>query len=157
MKRFGMLLAALTLWTSSADVRAQSVEEFYSKNTLTIISAFNAGGSNDVYCRAIARFIGKHIPGKPNVIVQNMPGAATIKATNYIWSVAPKDGTVIGNIQRTVALHTILDKDKYDFDIRKFTWLGSSSASPTMLMFCSPGRMPTPRPSKISARKTASR
>src|SRR3954471_1482883 len=98
MRVRGFILAAVALWMSSADARAQSVEEFYSKNNLTIIAAFNAGGSNDVYCRAIARFIGKHIPGKPNVIVQNMPGAATIKATNYIWSSAPKDGTVIGNI-----------------------------------------------------------
>jgi tripartite-type tricarboxylate transporter receptor subunit TctC len=128
MKLRGLILAAVALWMSSADVRAQSVEEFYSKNTLIIISAFNAGGSNDVYCRAIARFIGKHIPGKPNVIVQNMPGAATIKATNYLWSAAPKDGSVIGNIQRTVPLHTILDKEKFEFDIRKFTWLGSSSS-----------------------------
>lgn len=129
MKLRMLMAAAIGLSaTFASELRAQSVEEFYSKNTLTIVAAFNPGGSNDVYCRAIARHIGKHIPGKPNVIVQNMPGAATIRATNYLWSVAPKDGTVIGNIQRTVPLHTILDKSKFEFDIRKFTWLGSSSS-----------------------------
>src|SRR5215469_15779998 len=111
----------------AADLRAQSLEEFYSKQTVSIISAFNAGGGNDIYCRLIARYLGKHIPGRPNVVVQNMPGAASIRATNYMWQVAPRDGTVIANIQRTVPLHAALGQD-YKFDIHKFTWIGSSSS-----------------------------
>jgi tripartite-type tricarboxylate transporter receptor subunit TctC len=111
----------------SAHAQAQSVEEFYGKQTVTIITAFNAGGGNDIYCRLIARYLGKYIPGRPTVIAQNMPGAASIRAANYIWQAAPRDGTVIGNIQRTVPLHAVLGKD-FKFDIRKFTWIGSSSS-----------------------------
>lgn len=123
------VMAAIGLWTLSVGgLQAQSVQEFYSKQNVTIISAFNAGGGNDVYCRLIAKYFGKYIPGNPKIIVQNMPGAASIKATNFLYQSAPRDGTVIANIQRSVPLYTILDKDKFAFDIRKFTWLGSSSS-----------------------------
>jgi tripartite-type tricarboxylate transporter receptor subunit TctC len=123
-----VVVAALGVWACCAgNLQAQSLEEFYSKQTVTIISAFNAGGGNDIYCRLIARYLGRYIPGKPNVVVQNMPGAASIRATNYIWQVAPRDGTVIANIQRTVPLHAALGKD-FVFDVRKFTWVGSSSS-----------------------------
>ena len=122
------IVAALVVWLGWAvHVHAQTLEEFYSRQTVTIIVAFNAGGGNDIYCRLIARYLGKYIPGKPNVIVQNMPGAASIRATNYVWQTAPKDGTVIANIQRTVPLHAVLGKE-FMFDIRKFTWIGSSSS-----------------------------
>jgi tripartite-type tricarboxylate transporter receptor subunit TctC len=122
------LIVAIGLWTCcSSALRAETVEEFYANRTVTIIVAFNAGGGNDIYCRLIARYLGKYIPGKPNVIVQNMPGAASIKAANYIWQAAPRDGAVIANIQRTVPLHAILGKS-FPFDIHKFTWLGSSSS-----------------------------
>ena len=122
------LVASLGVWACYAGtLGAQSLEEFYSKQTVTIISAFNAGGGNDIYCRLIARYLGKYIPGRPNVVVQNMPGAASIRATNYIWQVAPRDGTVIANIQRTVPLHAALGKE-FIFDVRKLTWIGSSSS-----------------------------
>jgi tripartite-type tricarboxylate transporter receptor subunit TctC len=123
-------LAAALMFAAACtgSVHAQSVEEFYSKQNLTLISAFNAGGGNDVYCRLIAKYFGKYIPGNPKVIMQNMPGAASIKATNFLYQSAPRDGTVIANIQRSVPLYTILDKEKFAFDVRKFTWLGSSSS-----------------------------
>jgi tripartite-type tricarboxylate transporter receptor subunit TctC len=122
------LAAALGVWACCAgNLQAQSVEEFYGRQNVTIVSAFNAGGGNDIYCRLIARYLGKYIPGKPNVVVQNMPGAASIRATNYVWQVAPRDGSVIANIQRTVPLHAALGKE-FIFDVRKFTWIGSSSS-----------------------------
>jgi tripartite-type tricarboxylate transporter receptor subunit TctC len=121
------LVAALGVWACCAgNLQAQSFEEFYSKQTVTIISAFNAGGGNDIHCRLIAHYLGRYIPGKTNVVVQNMPGAASMRATNYIWQVASRDGTVIANIQRTVPLHTALGKD-FVFDVRRFTQIGSSS------------------------------
>jgi tripartite-type tricarboxylate transporter receptor subunit TctC len=123
-----VLAATLGVWVCCAGtLQAQSVEEFYSKQTVTIIAAFNAGGGNDIYCRLLAHHLGKYIPGKPTVVVQNMPGAASIRAANYIWQVAPRDGSVIANIQRTVPLHAALGKD-FAFDIRRFTWVGSSSS-----------------------------
>lgn len=126
--RLRTMMAALAVWIGfSASLLAQTPEEFYSRQTVTIIVAFNAGGGNDIYCRLIARYLGRHIPGKPNVIVQNMPGAASIRAANYVWQTAPRDGTVIANIQRTVPLHAALGK-QFMFDIRKFTWIGSSSS-----------------------------
>lgn len=121
------LIAALAIFACAGTARAQSLAEFYAKQTVSIISAFNAGGGNDIYCRLIARYLGKYIPGNPTVVVQNMPGAASIRAANYMWQVAPRDGTVIANIQRTVPLHAVLGQD-YKFDIRKFTWIGSSSS-----------------------------
>src|SRR6476660_8655166 len=127
--RLRSLMAAFGIWLAClGNAYGQSVEEFYSRNNVTLISAFNAGGGNDVYCRLIAKYFGKYIPGNPKIIVQNMPGAASIKATNFLYQSAPRDGTVIANIQRSVPLYTILDKDKFAFDIRKFTWLGSSSS-----------------------------
>jgi tripartite-type tricarboxylate transporter receptor subunit TctC len=132
MKTKAMGLRALVatlgvLVCCAGNLQAQSLEGFYSKQTVSIIAAFNAGGGNDIYCRLIARYLGRYIPGKPNVVVQNMPGAASIRATNYMWQVAPRDGTVVANIQRTVPLHAALGRD-FPFDIRKFTWIGSSSS-----------------------------
>lgn len=67
------MMAALAVWIGfSASLHAQAPEEFYSRQTVTIIVAFNAGGGNDIYCRLIARYLGRHIPAKPNVIVQNI-------------------------------------------------------------------------------------
>src|SRR5689334_1744823 len=68
----------------------------YQGKTLTIVVGTDAGGGFDIYGRALARHIGKHLPGQPNVIVQNMPGAGSMKATEYLYGIAPKDGTVIG-------------------------------------------------------------
>ena len=74
--------------------RAQTVEDFYQGKTLTVIVGNGPGGGFDVYARLLARHIGKYVPGHPSVVVQNMPGAGSLVAANYIYNVAPRDGTL---------------------------------------------------------------
>lgn len=108
---------------------AQPAEEFYKGKTVKIIVGFGPGGGYDVYARLLSRHIGKHIPGNPNVVVQNMPGAASLLSTNYLYNVAPKDGTVIGTFARNMVLLGVMKDDpNVQFDPSKFIWLGSASS-----------------------------
>jgi hypothetical protein len=83
------------------------------------------GGSDDLWGRVVARYLGRHIPGQPLVVPQNLPGAGSLVAANQIYNVAPKDGTVIGVINRGVPFEAVLGGGGVQFDPRKFNWLGS--------------------------------
>ena len=128
-------LAAAVLATSlsivalaAPQVHAQPVEDFYRGKRLTLTVGYGPGGGYDVFARLLARHIGRFIPGNPQVIVQNMPGAGSLIAANYLYSVAPKDGTAFGLFARDMPLRGLMGhNDKVQFDPRKFTWLGSSS------------------------------
>ena len=115
-------LACLVL--SALPARAQSAEEFYKGKTINVVIGFSVGGGYDLYARHLARHIGKHIPGNPTVVPQNMPGAGSLKAANYIFTAAPKDGTTIGTFARTTGINPLLDSGA-TFDSRQFGWLGS--------------------------------
>jgi tripartite-type tricarboxylate transporter receptor subunit TctC len=120
-----LLPAALALVTLSAlPARAQSVEEFYKGKVVNIVIGFSVGGGYDLYARHLARFMGKHIPGRPNVVPQNMPGAGSLKAANYIYTAAPKDGTYFGTFARTTGINPLLESGA-TFDGTKFSWIGS--------------------------------
>ena len=120
-----LLPAALALATLIAlPARAQTVEEFYKGKTVNVVIGFSVGGGYDLYARHLARHIGKHIPGHPNVVSQNMPGAGSLKAANYIYTAAPKDGTYFGTFARTTGINPLLDSGA-KFDSREFSWLGS--------------------------------
>lgn len=109
--------------------RADDVADFYRGRRIDLIVGFGPGGGNDVYARLLARHIGRYLPGNPNVVVQNMPGAGSLRAANYIYSVAPKDGSTFGLFARDMALLALLGGDpNVQFDPHKFTWLGSSSS-----------------------------
>ena len=96
--------------------------------TVTLVVGNGPGGGFDVYGRLLGRHIGRYIPGHPNVVVQNMPGAGSLLAANYLYNVAPKDGTTFGLIARNMPLLGLLgDNSNVRYDPRKFTWLGSSS------------------------------
>jgi tripartite-type tricarboxylate transporter receptor subunit TctC len=107
-----------------APAKAQSVEEFYKGKVVNVVIGFSVGGGYDLYARHLARFMGKHIPGNPNVLPQNMPGAGSLKAANYIYTAAPKDGTYFGTFARTTGINPLLDSGA-KFDSREFGWLGS--------------------------------
>ena len=97
--------------------------------TVKVIIGYGAGGGYDRYGRQVARHIGRHLPGKPQVIAQNRPGAGSYKAVNYIYFQAPKDGTVFGTFARSVPILAFAGKLKQaDFDPRKLTWIGTSSS-----------------------------
>jgi tripartite-type tricarboxylate transporter receptor subunit TctC len=108
---------------------AQSVEQFYAGKTVELIVGYPPGGSNDVYGRAVARYIGRHIPGNPQVVFRNMPGAGSILAANHIYNVAPKDGTVLGLLAATNTIDEKLGAPGVKFETAKFTWVGRISSA----------------------------
>jgi tripartite-type tricarboxylate transporter receptor subunit TctC len=97
--------------------------DFFQGKTINVIIGYSAGGGYDLYARLLAKHLGKHIPGNPTVVPQNMVGAGSMRAANYLYSVAPKDGTAIGIFSRSVAIAPLIASA--NFDARKFTWLGS--------------------------------
>jgi tripartite-type tricarboxylate transporter receptor subunit TctC len=115
----------IVLSMSAQAGRADSVEDFYKGKTINLIIGYSVGGGYDLYGRLLARHIGKHIPGRPNVVPQNMTGAGSLRAAQFIYSVAPKDGTAIGTFGRTIATTPLLTPASAQFNGTKFTWLGS--------------------------------
>jgi tripartite-type tricarboxylate transporter receptor subunit TctC len=110
-------------------VRAEDVAEFYKGKRINMVVGYGTGGGYDVYARVLARYMSKYIPGNPNIVIQNMPGAGSLRGANYIYNVAPKDGTVFGTFARNMALIGQLKTNQnVQFDPTKFTWLGSSSS-----------------------------
>ena len=116
--------AALTIALASP-APAQSVEEFYKGKTINLVIGYSVGGGYDLYGRLLTRHIGKHIPGRPNIVPQNLTGAGSLRAAQFIYSVAPKDGTTFGTFGRTIAATPLLTPAGAQFDGTKFTWLGS--------------------------------
>jgi tripartite-type tricarboxylate transporter receptor subunit TctC len=118
-----LAVAALLAVSGAGPARAAGVEEFYQGRTVQLIIGYSVGGGYDAYARLLAKHMGAHIPGHPTIVPQNMPGAGSLKATNYIYAVAPKDGSVFGAAARGMAMEPLLGGASYDS--RKFTWLGS--------------------------------
>ena len=114
-------LAALPCTPASAE----DVASFYHGNTVHMVVGFSPGGGYDLYARVVAKYIGKHIPGEPTVVTQNMAGAGSLRAAIYLYSVAPKDGTAIGMFSRGMPLSPLFKLPGATFDPAKFTWLGS--------------------------------
>jgi tripartite-type tricarboxylate transporter receptor subunit TctC len=106
--------------------RAEAVEDFYRGRTVSVVIGYGVGGGFDLYARLLARHMGSHLPGGPMLVPQNMPGAGSLKATNYLFSVALKDGSVFGAIGRSIPLAPLLDTANAQFDARAFNWLGSA-------------------------------
>jgi tripartite-type tricarboxylate transporter receptor subunit TctC len=126
MKSLQPVAAALAaVFVLASPSHAQSVAEFYKGKQLTMIIGSAPGGAYDGWARVIAHHMGKHIPGNPTFVPQNMPGAGTLIAANHLYSVAPKDGTVIGGISREAPLAPLTGTTEARFEALKFTWLGS--------------------------------
>ena len=110
--------------------QADPVADFYKSKQVQIIVGYGAGGGYDLYARLVSRHLGRHIPGQPSVMVQNMPGAGSLRAANYIYTSAPKDGTAIATFGRNMPMLGVLGgNSNVQFDARKFTWLGSPSSA----------------------------
>ena len=107
---------------------AASAQKFFENKTINLYIGFAPGGSYDYYGRLIARFIGRHIPGNPSVVAQNMPGAGSFRAANFIYSVAPKDGTAMGIVTQTLALEEALQTTGVQYKSAEFTWVGRATA-----------------------------
>jgi tripartite-type tricarboxylate transporter receptor subunit TctC len=115
-----MLLAA-----SSFGARADSVADFYRGKTINALVGVSPGGEYDFQLRLVARHLGKHIPGHPNIVAQNMTGATGMIMANYLYRVAPQDGTYIGLIQNGLPTSQAVGMTGVQFDAPKFNWLGS--------------------------------
>ena len=105
-----------------APARAQF--DYFKGKTITLYVAFGSGGGYDQYARLLARHIGKHIPGEPRMIVSNMPGANGVIAANFLYNVAPKDGTALGLLYQSIAQDQVLGGQGIQFDTSKFSWIG---------------------------------
>lgn len=121
-------LASLAATGLACSARAEDVAEFYAGKRINLIVGYGTGGGFDVYARLLARHMPRFIPGAPSIIVQNMPGAGSLVAVNYLYNVAPKDGTTIGHFGRNIVLLGALKNARAKFETSKFTWLGSSSS-----------------------------
>jgi tripartite-type tricarboxylate transporter receptor subunit TctC len=120
----GIILAA-SCATAALPASAQSVEEFYRNHPVEVVIGFPVANAYDTYGRAVARHLGKHIPGNPTVIPINRPGAGSLTAANYLYNTAPKDGTTIATFNRSVPLEPLMGNATARFDAKKFIWLGS--------------------------------
>ena len=114
-----ILAAALSLAASAA-----SAADFYQGKQVTIVVGFSAGGTYDATARLFARHLGKHLAGKPTVIVRNMPGAGSLVATNSLYSSLPKDGTTLGVVGGGTVLEPLLNNPQATYDARRFNWIG---------------------------------
>lgn len=115
------VISAFLVWACAPTV---SAEEFYKGKTIRFVVGYAAGGGFDVYTRVIARHISKHIPGRPTTIVENMPGAGSLIAANYIYRAKP-DGLTIGNWTGRFVLQEIMERKGIEFDSRRFEWIGA--------------------------------
>jgi tripartite-type tricarboxylate transporter receptor subunit TctC len=121
---FGLLLSAAAVSTA-----ANAQQDFYKGKQISLIVGYGTGGGYDVYARLVGKYLPRFIPGEPKVIVQNMPGAGSLRAVNYLYNISPKDGTAIGMFSSSMPVASILGgNSSVKFDSLKMTWLGSSSS-----------------------------
>jgi tripartite-type tricarboxylate transporter receptor subunit TctC len=125
------ILAFLLMVLSPVLVHAQA--PFYQSKTIRLVAGTPAGSVYDLYARMVAQFMPKHIPGAPNIIVQNMPGVASMVAANYVYEVAKPDGLTIGSIQPALYFDQLVGRKEVKFDWQKFTWLGNTTVSHHLL------------------------
>src|SRR5688572_28417573 len=122
---------AVAASTLTAEER-QAAETFYRRKTVSIIVGSGAGGGFDTTARLVSRHIGRHIPGAPVVIVQNMPGGGGLIAANHMFSAAAKNGTVLGLFPEAQVMSQLTGVEGDQFDLREFNWLGSSYVDPNV-------------------------
>ena len=128
MRQIRRLAAAVVgaLTAAASPTLAQSPStSFYAGKTVTLLIGFGSGGGNDIWARMVARHMGKHLPGNPNIVPQNLPGAGGLLVANQLYNVSPKDGSVIALINRGIPMEPLLGGAGTQFDPLKFNWLGS--------------------------------
>jgi len=127
-RHFALALSAATLCLTAA-ASAQPAAEFYRGRTVELISSSDAGGTAGTYARFVSDFIGRHIPGRPTVVIQFMPGAGGVVGANHCYNRAPRDGSVLCHIQPGLPHLQLLDPRSVRFDVAKFSYLGRTSST----------------------------
>ena len=132
-----MVCAALSLMACSA-----SAQDFYQGKQIRLVVGSDVGGGYDAYARLLARHWSKYIPGEPQIVVQNMPGAGSLAAMNFIANVAPKDGLTVGAVQNSIGYEPMMgisgSKENDHFDVLKMNWIGSMAKEVAVSVFWNP-------------------
>jgi tripartite-type tricarboxylate transporter receptor subunit TctC len=128
-----LLLASLGGF-AMAPARADGIADFYKGKTVSLVVGSSTGGGYDTMTRAVGRFIGRHIPGNPTVVVRNMPGAGGITAMNYIFNAAERDGTVLALVQNNTPLEPLFGTKQARYDATRLNWLGTPSFEVAMVL-----------------------
>ena len=133
MKKISWLLSVAFLVAFFTHVPQVSAAPYYQGKVITIIVGFSPGGGYDRLSRILAKHLPRYIPGNPTVIVQNMPGASSILAANYLYKVVKPDGLTIGAFERGLPLTQLLKVEGVKFDLQKFSWVGSMAVEATIM------------------------
>lgn len=122
----GLACVTLTM-VFSQSINAETTADFYRGKTITLSVGYSPGGAYDAVARILAQYMPKYIPGNPNIVVRNAPGAGTLVLANQLYNVAPRDGTQFGIIARGMAMEPLIGKSNTQFDSTRFTWIGSAA------------------------------
>jgi tripartite-type tricarboxylate transporter receptor subunit TctC len=133
-QRAALAGAVLLLLAATQAAFADPVGDFYSGKTMTLIVGSDPGGGYDAHARLVARHLGRFIPGNPTILVQNMPGAGSVLMTNRIVNVAPKDGTVLGLVQRGILTSQLLEQPGLHYEVDKLNWIGSVTSETSVFI-----------------------
>ncbi len=125
-RKIEMSIATIVLAFALAS-SAGAQTDFYRGKQIRIVVGYAVGNDYDLAARLLARFLTKHIPGEPNIIVQNMPAASSVAAANFLYAQAPRDGTVIGSLSRNIPSQALMGQANVEVDPRRFIWLGGTS------------------------------
>ena len=125
--------------TASAD------EAFYRGRSIDLIVGYPVGGSNDNYARLLSRYMGRHIPGSPTIVIRNMPGAGSLQAVNHIYNSAPRDGSVIAVAAPTIALDQKFGAQGVRFDTKRLEWIGRANSQVALVILRSSVKVSTPQ------------
>ena len=123
------LAAALVAILPAGSARAQTAESFFKGKTISVYIGFSAGGTYDYFGRLLTRHLGKHIPGNPNVVAVAMPGAGSLTLSNWMYRLAPKDGTAIGIAAQTIAIDEALKSPGIQYKANEFNWIGRATSN----------------------------
>lgn len=122
-------VSALLLAPRAAFAQSAVAEPAFGRKPITLTVGYAPGGAYDLYARLVARSLGRHLPGKPSIVVQDMPGAGSLQAANYLYRVAPKDGTAIGVVAETLPMEQALQNPGVQFDAARYTYIGRVATS----------------------------
>ncbi|MGV6875776.1 Bug family tripartite tricarboxylate transporter substrate binding protein [Pseudochelatococcus sp. B33] len=128
-------VAVALLGLAPAVAQAQTPEEFYRGKTVNLYIGYSVGGGYDTYARLVASYIGKHIPGNPTVVPVNMPGAGSLKLTNWLYRAAPKDGTAFGAVARGAPFEPLLKNNAASFDATELNYIGNANTEISLCGF----------------------
>jgi tripartite-type tricarboxylate transporter receptor subunit TctC len=128
------LAATVGLWLAGAAAQADPVADFYRGKTINLIIGTSTGNDYDFRARMLARHLGRHIPGEPTIVPQNMPGVGGVKAANYLATIAPHDGTALHMIMSNMMSSQAIGAPGVQFDTRKFFWIGNTTNTPNVMV-----------------------